>query len=403
MQMPGKLAAFAAVVGLAACGGGGGDGGGGDTDWLYPLWVETDVALADVDADGRADVVTLAQYATSASQREGRLIVHRQTAPGVFAPGDTYVVGTYPWRFEAADIDGDGRVDFVVTDADDAGVYLLQQNPANPGSLLAPRRIAGIEYPYDLAVADLDGDALPDIAVACALKDSSRVVLLYQDPARRGSFRPAVNFAVPGTASSGVAAGDLNGDGRTDLLMAIAQAHTGYTPQLSLGVSLQQPDGSLGAATLLAPQTGLNVQTLAVADYDGDGRKDLLAYFTPFSTDFRAKLTVVLSGTEAGTFRSPVDTALGDLKGLDDAVFADLDADGRPDAAVAGFFPVGSPSTVYSRLNLFTQAGNGAFALTSSRDLSVTASRLAAGDIDQDRRNELVALGSKDKFLVIEP
>ena len=96
MQMPGKLAAFAAVVGLAACGGGGGDGGGGDTDWLYPLWVETDVALADVDADGRADVVTLAQYATSASQREGRLIVHRQTAPGVFAPGDTYVVGTYP-------------------------------------------------------------------------------------------------------------------------------------------------------------------------------------------------------------------------------------------------------------------------------------------------------------------
>ena len=46
-------ALFAATLG--ACGG----GSAGDTSWLFPLWVPTDVAVADVDGDGRADLVLL--------------------------------------------------------------------------------------------------------------------------------------------------------------------------------------------------------------------------------------------------------------------------------------------------------------------------------------------------------
>jgi hypothetical protein len=395
------LSSVAVLLGLASCGGGGGGGGIGDLP--YPLWVETDVLVTDVDGDGRSDIVTLAQYAGSASQREGRLIVHRQTGPGVFAAAETYVVGIYPWRFAAGDIDGDHRIDLVVADVDGESVFLLQQDPANRGRFLAPRLILSARYPYDLAIADLNGDAAPDIAVASSLKDSHRLVLLYQDPAQRGSFRPAVDFAVPGSSCTGVAAGDVDGDGRADLLMSIALAPSGYTPNLVLGFSLQRPDGSLGVVTTLAPQTGLNVVRLAIADYDGDGRNDLFAYFAPSSSNYRSKLTVVLQGPASGTFAAPIDTALADVKGMDDAVFSDLGSDGRPDAAVAGFFPVGSPSTVHSRLNLFTQSGNGTFALTSSRDLPFSASRVAAGDVDQDGRNELVVLGPEDRYLVVEP
>jgi hypothetical protein len=112
---------------------------------------------------------------------------------------------------------------------------------------------------------------------------------------------------------------------------------------------------------------------------------------------------VVLQGPGSGTFTAPMDTSLADIKGVDDAVFADLGSDGRPDAAVTGFFPVGSPSTVHSRLNLFTQSGNATFALTSSRDLPFSASRIAAGDIDQDGRSELVVLGPEDRYLVVDP
>jgi hypothetical protein len=104
----------------------------------------------------------------------------------------------------------------------------------------------------------------------------------------------------------------------------------------------------------------------------------------------------------SGQVAGPVDTPMQDLKGIDDAVFGDLDGDHRPDAAVVGFFPVGSPSTVKARLNRFTQSGAGAFAVVSSSDLSVDASRVTVGDVDGDGRREIVVLGPEDRFVVLD-
>jgi hypothetical protein len=67
---------------------------------------------------------------------------------------------------------------------------------------------------------------------------------------------------------------------------------------------------------------------------------------------------------QPGTYAAPDDTSRAGIPGIDGATVADLNGDGRPDVAVVGFFPVGSPSTVQSRLNLFTQSGGGTFALT---------------------------------------
>jgi len=394
----GQAALAGLLLSLPACGGG---GGGGD-DWLFPLWVPTDIVVVDVDRDGRADVVTLAQYATSNTQREGRLTVHRQTSQGSFAAAESYVVGVYPWRFAAGDIDGDGAIDLVVADVDGRAVWLLGQDPASPGRFLAPRRIASDVYTYGVTIDDFNGDGAPDVAIADAQQGAGRVVMLYQDPAQRGSFQPAGSLALPGSSSGAVASGDLDGDGRADLFVAIALAASGSTPNKVLGISLQRPDGSMGPVTTMAPQQGLNVGRLAVADYDGDGRNDLFAYFTPSSSEFRARLTVLLQGTASGAFLPPANTSLTNVNGIDDAVFADLDGDARPDAAVAGFFPVGSPSTVESRLHRFTQLGAGAFALVSSRDIPFSASRVTAGDVDGDGRNEVVVLGPEDRYQVTD-
>ena len=388
------------LLALAGCGGGG--GGGGDADWLYPLSVPTDIVVADVDQDGRADVVTLAQYAASASRREGRLTVHRQTSQGIFAAPESYVVGVYPWRLAAGDIDGDGSIDVVVADVDSRAVWLLVQDAARRGRFLAPSRVASDVYAYDLVIDDLNGDGAPDVAVADGQQNAARLVMLYQMSDQRGSFQPAVSLTLPGSASTAIASGDLDGDGRADLLVAIALAASGTTPNKILGISLQRSDGTMGPFTTMAPQRGLNVPRLAVTDYDGDGRNDLFAYFTPSSSDYRAKLTVLLQGAAPGVFTPAVDTPLADVKGLDDAVFTDLDGDARPDAAVVGFFPVGSPSTVQARLNRFTQSGGGAFAVTASHDVPISASRVTAGDVDDDSRNEIVVLGPEDRYLVMD-
>jgi hypothetical protein len=387
---------------LAACGGGGG-GGGGNTFGLFPFWVPTDVAVADVDGDGRGDILTLAQFEASQNEREGRLIVHLQGTPGSFSAVQTAIVGTYPWRFAVGDIDGDGAVDAAIVDVGGSrSVWVLLQDPQNRGRFAAPREIATGFHPYAVAIADLNGDALPDLAVADSAEGSGRLALLYQDPAQRGTFRPAVPLAVPGLGTTAVAAGDLDGDGRSDLAMSIALERTGYRPNKLIGVSLQQADGNMGRVATLAPQTGLNVERMTIADYDGDGRNDVFAYFTPFSDNYESKLMVLLQGPAPGAFAAPVDTSMRGLKGEMDAVIADLDGDRRPDAAVAGFFPVGSPSVVHARLNRFTQSGGGGYGLVSSSDLSVEASRVTAGDVDGDGRNEIVALADEDRYVVLD-
>ncbi len=389
------------MLGLAACGGGG--GGGGDADWLYPLWVPTDVAVADVDGDGRADVLTLARFAASKSQREGRLIVHLQTSPGALTAVQTAVVGEYPWRFAVGDIDGDGAVDVAVVDADGSrGVWVLLQDTGNRGHLLAAREVASGVGGDDVSLGDLNGDGAPDLAVADRAANSRRLWLLYQDAAQRGSFLPAVAMPVPGIATTGVVAGDVDGDGRADIAMTVALAPDNYTPNSVIGISLQQPDGTVGPVETMAQQHGLNVARMTVTDYDGDGRNDVFAYFTPSSAQYQAKLMVLLQEPVPGQFSEPVDTPMQDLKGINDAVIADLDGDRRPDAAVVGFFPVGSPSVVHARLNRFTQSGAGAFALVSSSDLSVDASCVTAGDVDGDGRNEIVVLGPEDRFVVLD-
>lgn len=98
--------------------------------------------VSDIDGDGRPDVITIAQLGSSMSQREGLLVVRRQTAPGVFTTPQTYFVGVYPWELAVADIDGDGAPDLVLTDAGrdtGGGVWFLKQNPASPGTFMEPQ------------------------------------------------------------------------------------------------------------------------------------------------------------------------------------------------------------------------------------------------------------------------
>jgi hypothetical protein len=382
---------------LAACGGGSiGAGGGDDESWLFPLTVATDVAIADIDGDGRADVLTLEQLSTSQTDRKGRLLVYRQTMQGVFAAAEVYPVGYYPWHFVIADIDDDGAPDLVITDPSVRDAWLLLQDIGNRGRFKAPIQLSANVRSYDAAVADLNGDGAVDIALPGVGDTDASALILYQDPSTSGQFLPGVTLEMPGRGAH-MTAGDLDRDGLPDLVGPILTAGGGTSPPtIALGYWSQLPDGGLGPMKTLASQTGLNVERMVVADYDGDGAEDLLVYFTPYSSKYKATLTVVRQSVVPGSFLAQADTPLDDTRGLNDAVFADLNDDLRPDAAVAGFFPVGSPSKVQSRVNLFTQAGGGTFAPTTVHEMPVPISRVAAGDLNGDGATDLVAFAGDD-------
>jgi hypothetical protein len=160
----------------------------------------------------------------------------------------------------------------------------------------------------------------------------------------------------------------------------------------------QQPDGSFVASGVLGPQTGVNIERLAIADANGDGRRDLLAYLTPSSTDYGAGL-VVVPQIGPRLFGTSVYTPLGAIQGIDDAAFSDLNGDGLADVVVAGFWPEsGGPlraPNVRSRANLMFNNGSGGFVLSATADMPIVVGRVSGGDVNGDGRNDIVLSGDE--------
>jgi hypothetical protein len=125
------------------------------------------------------------------------------------------------------DINGDGLPDIVVasqgpgTDGTGtAGATVLLQDPANPGTFLAPVTYAGAVGSLSVAVGDLDKDGHPDIVLASPDPSGQGTFsILLQDPANPGTFKPGTALTGLGRPLS-VALADFNGDGYLDIVAA---------------------------------------------------------------------------------------------------------------------------------------------------------------------------------------
>jgi hypothetical protein len=176
------------------------------------------VTVADLNGDGLADIAV----ATSVNT----VSVLLQTSAGVFAPAVDYATGVLPVAIKAADLNGDGKLDLLTANfgatmgPNNQGLSVLIQG-ATPGTFAAPVHYTTEYRASGLAVGDLNGDGKPDVAVACQGLPGSpgAVSVLLQDPANPGVLLPAVNYAgVYGPM--GVAIADMDGDGHPDLVLA---------------------------------------------------------------------------------------------------------------------------------------------------------------------------------------
>ncbi|HJW09041.1 MAG TPA: VCBS repeat-containing protein, partial [Holophagaceae bacterium] len=115
------------------------------------------------------------------------------------------------------DLNGDGRVDFVAgtgvyTDTGSRPGFLSLRTQSVGGGLSTPPvRMGTGAGPANLAAGDLNGDGLPDIAVANA--DSGTVSIFFQDAAAPGTFSAGPVLTTTGRTPLDVAIGDLDGDG----------------------------------------------------------------------------------------------------------------------------------------------------------------------------------------------
>ena len=173
------------------------------------------VVLADVTGDGHADIVTADTGADSLSLLVG-------DGAGGFAPALLLPTDLGPVAVAAGDVTGDGIVDLVSLDTTTQDVSVLVGDGAGGFAEPANYPIYPFEdvvdynpWPWGLALADVDGDGMPDIVTANTQNDS--VSVLPNDGA--GGFGHFLNFGT-GAHPGAAAVADIDGDGRADVITA---------------------------------------------------------------------------------------------------------------------------------------------------------------------------------------
>ncbi|MFZ1100722.1 MAG: VCBS repeat-containing protein [Steroidobacteraceae bacterium] len=319
------------------------------------------IAIADVNGDGVPDLLVSTQAGSpgtvaGSSNAPGfaNVILGSKVSPGTFLAGEAYATtGFDPSSIAAADLTGSGSIDLVVANygSGSVSVYLPAVTPGT--SVFAPAvNVVTGGQPNQVVIGDLNGDGKPDLVVA-DLSPKGNAIVLLQNPAAPGTFMNPVDLPT-GNYTSGVAIGDLNGDGKPDIVAATYDSNGNNG---AVYVFFQSPTSP---GTFLAPVSypaGAQPQAVMIADVNGDGLPDIIvANYGPGSdgTGISGVTVLLQDAAHPGTFLAPVSypTPFGAVY----VVVADLNGDGRPDLAVAslGPAPTGAVSVL---LQSSTQAG----------------------------------------------
>lgn len=170
------------------------------------------VALGDIDADGDRDLL-------AANGVSDSVTVRRNNGDGTFAAPETYPAGDWPESMALGDLDQDGDLDLAIVDRN-GGTGLVLRNDGT-GVFVPGATFPVGDHPYSMALGDIDGDGDLDIAAANFGHPnyvSGDTAVLLNDGA--GNFGSPAYF-VSGFESSGIAVGDLDGDGDLEIAVAV--------------------------------------------------------------------------------------------------------------------------------------------------------------------------------------
>jgi hypothetical protein len=282
------------------------------------------VTVADFNHDGKPDLAVFNLGPSSTSTSQNTLSVLLGNGDGSFQQAvSTNVPSSFP-SVAVGDFNGDGLPDVALPIAGSGALptvaVLLGKGDGSfqPNVLLTS---VG-QSPLSVAVGDFDGNGALDLVTANS--NGTLSVLLGNGD---GTFQPQTDLDVGGAPRS-VAVGDFNGDGKLDVVAAQQLTDT-------VSVLLGNGDGTFAPPQVFAA-SGVNFtpESMALGDVNGDGKLDLVIKSVSVLDSDAFQVGVLLSNGD-GTFRAPL-LAPAQPDGSGDLAVGDFNGDGRIDVAVAG-------------------------------------------------------------------
>lgn len=269
-------------------------------------------AVVDIDGDGDLDIAL------------GGVVWFENPGPKGDPAKDPWLIHEVDKRrghdLLAADLDGDGKVDLIMRDQSSFGskaghsIFLYKQiTPTN----WAMRELRCGEG-EGICVADLNGDGKPDIVIGGSWFENSGDSL-------KGSWTEHIFTTEWNYPHTKVAIGDLNGDGRLDIILAPAELQGG-THRIAWYEAPADPKAGNWKQHIIEEPVETVIHALAVADFNRDGKLDLVAAHMHQGKSPQ-EVVVYLNAGGGLTWRRQVIATTGSH----DVVAADIDGDGRPD------------------------------------------------------------------------
>ncbi|MBS1932414.1 MAG: VCBS repeat-containing protein, partial [Bacteroidetes bacterium] len=229
-------------------------------------------------------------------------------------------------------------------------------------------------------VADLDGDGKPDIATAVPYTGYFSV---YRNTSAKGavSFAPKIDYTTASNSSS-IAAGDLDGDGKQDIVVANSLDFS-----ISIFRNASVPGNMLFTQRADTPKIYPNGQpwSVRIADFDGDGKPDLVvACYDVHAIQVFRNTSHGDSISFAADFFYQI-TELPLESGSESLSIADIDGDGKIDVAA-----IEDGTAVITVFRNTSTPGNMGFSAGADYACPATVSRIFLGDIDGDGRPDMV-------------
>jgi hypothetical protein len=294
-----------------------------------------------------------------------------------FSPAASFPVAANPVAVATADFNNDGKLDLATSHHDDATgdgtVSVLLGN--GTGGFQPARTSATGPYPVSAAVGDFNADGKLDLATANngAGYDNDVSILLGKGD---GTFATPVGLDASVGYPWSVAAGDLNADGKSDLV--VTSDDNGFGGYVS--VLLGRGDGTFTDAATYGPYFGpLETNQLvdsALADVNGDGKVDVTV------ASWQTNSVMVFQGNGDGTLREPSYFATD--RGPLSVAAGDFNADGKLDLVT------GNDSGSSHSVSMLLGNGDGTFQPARSFAAGNGPGSVTPGDVNGDGALDVV-------------